>query len=126
MREREEVLIMAVALERDVLFPKLLTKADNRRCFDCNKANPKWCSWRFGVLICMDCAALHRQMGVHISQVKSCELDEWDYEQLCVFECSGGNKRAKDFFAKNVSDSSPPTHTHTTTHTHTRSLSISY
>jgi len=96
---------MAVALERDVLFPKLLTKADNRRCFDCNKANPKWCSWRFGVLICMDCAALHRQMGVHISQVKSCELDEWDYEQLCVYECSGGNKRAKDFFAKNASSS---------------------
>ena len=47
-------------LNRDVLFPRLLTKTDNRRCFDCNKANPKWCSWRFGVLICMDCAALHR------------------------------------------------------------------
>ena len=47
-------------LDRDVLFPRLLLKPENRRCFDCNKANPKWCSWRFGVLICMDCAALHR------------------------------------------------------------------
>ena len=46
-----------------------------------------------------------RQMGVHISQVKSCELDQWTQEQLLVYECSGGNKRAKDFFAKNASQS---------------------
>ena len=90
-------------LSRDVLFPKLLTRPDNKRCFDCNKPNPKWCSWRFGVLICMDCAALHRQMGVHISQVKSCELDQWDFEQLCIYNASGGNKRAREFFNKHAS-----------------------
>ena len=90
-------------LDRDTLFKRLLSKAENRRCFDCMAPNPKWCSWRFGVLICMDCAALHRQMGVHISQVKSCELDQWTHDQLLVYESSGGNKRATLFFQKHAS-----------------------
>jgi hypothetical protein len=42
-------------------------------------------------------------MGVHISQVKSCELDQWDFEQLCIYNASGGNKRAREFFNKHAS-----------------------
>mmetsp|Transcript_11992 Transcript_11992/g.33181 ORF Transcript_11992/g.33181 Transcript_11992/m.33181 type:complete len:429 (-) Transcript_11992:55-1341(-) len=55
----------------------------------------------FFFCVCVWC----RQMGVHISQVKSCELDHWTQEQLFVYECSGGNKRARDFFAKHASQS---------------------
>lgn len=29
-------------LDRDTLFAKLLVKKDNRACFDCGTANPKW------------------------------------------------------------------------------------
>lgn len=31
-------------LDRDTLFGRLMSKKDNRACFDCGTANPKWCA----------------------------------------------------------------------------------
>lgn len=33
-------------LDRDTLFAKLMVKKDNRACFDCGTANPKWCGFK--------------------------------------------------------------------------------
>jgi len=49
----------------------------NGLCADCEQLNPTWASLNLGALICMDCASLHRNLGTHLSRVRSLELDEW-------------------------------------------------
>lgn len=47
-------------------------------------AGPRWASWNIGVFICIRCAGIHRNLGVHISRVKSVNLDQWTQEQIQV------------------------------------------
>uniref|UniRef100_A0A8C7XQS9 Arf-GAP domain-containing protein n=1 Tax=Oryzias sinensis TaxID=183150 RepID=A0A8C7XQS9_9TELE len=48
------------------------------------KKSPRWASWNLGIFICIRCAGIHRNLGVHISRVKSVNLDQWTQEQVQV------------------------------------------
>ncbi|EDQ89971.1 uncharacterized protein MONBRDRAFT_3591, partial [Monosiga brevicollis MX1] len=61
----------------------------NDMCADCGTPHPSWASLNHGVLICIKCSGVHRNLGVHVSRVRSIELDDWSEEQLQLMYESG-------------------------------------
>ena len=41
----------------------------NEVCADCNSSDPDWASLNLGILLCIECSGVHRNLGVHISKV---------------------------------------------------------
>ena len=79
----------------------LLKLPENQICCDCNKRGPRWASVNLGVFFCIDCSGIHRNLGVHISFVRSINLDSWKVEQVEKME-QWGNKRANEYYEANL------------------------
>lgn len=41
----------------------------NDICADCGSPDPDWASLNLGLLVCIECSGVHRNLGVHISKV---------------------------------------------------------
>ncbi|XP_061571964.1 arf-GAP with GTPase, ANK repeat and PH domain-containing protein 1 isoform X2 [Cololabis saira] len=61
----------------------------NGRCADCDALNPDWASLNLGALICIECSGIHRNLGTHLSRVRSLDLDEWPLELIKVMSAIG-------------------------------------
>ncbi|ENN74524.1 hypothetical protein YQE_08848, partial [Dendroctonus ponderosae] len=81
----------------------LLRDEDNKYCVDCDSKGPRWASWNIGVFLCIRCAGIHRNLGVHISKVKSVNLDAWTPEQVVSLQ-QMGNSRARAVYEANLPD----------------------
>ncbi|KAA3454042.1 ADP-ribosylation factor GTPase-activating protein AGD4-like isoform X3 [Gossypium australe] len=64
----------------------------NDVCAECSAVEPDWASLNLGILLCIECSGVHRNLGVHISKVRSLTLDVkvWEPSIVELF-CTLGN-----------------------------------
>ncbi|KAG8444884.1 hypothetical protein GDO86_009875 [Hymenochirus boettgeri] len=87
--------------QHQAILARMLREDDNKYCADCEAKGPRWASWNLGVFICIRCAGIHRNLGVHISRVKSVNLDQWTPEQIqCMQDM--GNTKARHLYEANL------------------------
>ena len=93
--------------ERDPLavLARVRAPPGNASCADCGAPDPEWASLNLGVTLCIECGGAHRQMGVHVSKVRSCVLDvrAWEPGVVRVFE-RWGNARANALWEARLGD----------------------
>jgi len=59
-------------------FPTLLKITQQwKSCADCTDPHPKWADISRGILSCLECSGVHRNLGTDISKVRSITLDKW-------------------------------------------------
>lgn len=62
--------------------------------------DPVWATLNYGALICIECSGIHRNLGTHLSRVRSLELDDWSNELVQVMT-SIGNKMINSIYESN-------------------------
>uniref|UniRef100_A0A4W5LZN1 ArfGAP with SH3 domain, ankyrin repeat and PH domain 1 n=1 Tax=Hucho hucho TaxID=62062 RepID=A0A4W5LZN1_9TELE len=116
---KEEALNMAFRGEEDgvggedgledltkAIIEEVLRMPGNEVCCDCGAADPKWLSTNLGILTCIECSGIHREMGVHISRIQSMELDKLGTSELLLAK-NVGNSSFNEIMEENLPCPSP-------------------
>ncbi|XP_005082280.2 arf-GAP with GTPase, ANK repeat and PH domain-containing protein 1 isoform X9 [Mesocricetus auratus] len=79
----------------------------NSHCVDCDVQNPNWASLNLGALMCIECSGIHRNLGTHLSRVRSLDLDDWPMELIKVMS-SIGNELANSVWEESSQGRTKP------------------
>ncbi|XP_038195153.1 LOW QUALITY PROTEIN: arf-GAP with GTPase, ANK repeat and PH domain-containing protein 1 [Arvicola amphibius] len=83
------------------------TMRGNSHCVDCDTQNPNWASLNLGALMCIECSGIHRNLGTHLSRVRSLDLDDWPMELIKVMS-SIGNELANSVWEESSQGRTKP------------------
>lgn len=99
----------------------LMDMPGNQVCSDCTERQPRWASLivpppgapagslPIGAFCCLECSGSHRRLGVHISFVRSINLDSWKEKEVQAME-NGGNVKVNAIFEANLNVEKPTNH----------------
>ncbi|KAG0329449.1 centaurin beta [Dissophora globulifera] len=73
----------------------------NEVCADCKSLSPMWASVNHGTVLCIECSGIHRSLGVHVSKVRSLNLDKWETEAVEIM-LKLGNTRTNNIFEAKI------------------------
>ncbi|KAF0886994.1 AGAP1 protein, partial [Crocuta crocuta] len=79
------------------------------RCAPKSRAadHPNWASLNLGALMCIECSGIHRNLGTHLSRVRSLDLDDWPIELIKVMS-SIGNELANSVWEESSQGRTKP------------------
>ncbi|KAK3757031.1 hypothetical protein RRG08_041807 [Elysia crispata] len=80
----------------------------NNACADCGSPSPDWASINLGALVCIECSGIHRNLGTHISRVRSLDLDDWPSDIVKVMTAVG-NQTVNSVWEANLKGRHKPT-----------------
>ena len=84
---------------------RILAVPGNSMCVDCLSKNVEWASINMGTALCIRCSGVHRSLGVHVSKIKSLQLDMWSIATVEFME-SVGNTKANLVYEAKLKESS--------------------
>ena len=98
---KSEILHSLVENEHVSLDHVRLGVAGNTECADCGMKDPAWASINLGILVCIECSGVHRNLGSHISKVRSLDLDSWSSVNVKTLE-NIGNTKANAYWERDM------------------------
>eukprot|EP01134_Creolimax_fragrantissima_P005379 CFRG5379T1 len=83
------------------------TVVGNDVCADCGDDGPEWVAINLGILICLACSGIHRQMGCQVSIVRSLHLDNLSMSDILLTRALGNRMSNSVYEAAHIPEILP-------------------
>ncbi|XP_021342197.1 arf-GAP with Rho-GAP domain, ANK repeat and PH domain-containing protein 2-like isoform X1 [Mizuhopecten yessoensis] len=94
---------IADALGDNTILEQIKKNPSNHECADCSAPDPHWASINMGIVLCKQCAGIHRKFDLNVSKVRSLRMDTsvWSPSLIEMMK-QIGNHNANLFWEKHL------------------------